>query len=148
MTRVACFFFVVSLVLTQCRETNKYDDSRFVKFLAVELSQKPEKLIVVVLQNEECICTVENMNLTVDIFLSPQYSDFKKILIVKSNHHKVLEHEKLDKESVQIFVNDKAVLDKYGVYFSTDRVFVYSNGKLETHDLHVESVAEIRDKLI
>lgn len=147
MNRVAILFISLVLILG-CKEKKTYDDSRFITFLDTELSIVPGKLLVIVLQNEECICTIENMNLAVDVFSSPRYDDYKKLLIVKSKNHKVLENTNLDKSSLQIFINDDAILEKYGIYFSTDRVFVYSESDFETYDMHVDSTDSIRDKLV
>ena len=147
MRTLICLFFIS----ISCTPENKYDDTRLINFLNNKLtysSDTRENLIILVLQNEECICTEENMNFAVNVFNSPKYQTYKKLLVLKSNRHKILKNKKLDQKAVQVFINDNQVLENYGLYFATDRVFRYSDGRLVTHDLHTESLSELKNEFL
>lgn len=142
---------IYCMVVFSCKPINAYDDTRLVKFLSEELNYTARKrmsLVILILQNENCICTDENVKFALDVFCSNSYENHKKLLLLKSNNHKILLNKELDLKDVEIFINDQQVLEKYGLYFATDRIFVYQLGELKTRDLHMGSIDKLRNTFL
>ncbi len=134
-----------------CEREVKYDDSNLINFLSEEFGFSPQiekNMIIIVLQNEECICTDENIKFAIDILNSKKYSTFNKVLILKSNRHKILTDTRFNSEEVIVFVNSESKLEKYGLYLATDRLFLYVKDSLTSYDLHVEKPKNVRGKVL
>ncbi len=140
----------VFMICLSCNSRDNYNDSRLIDFLSKELNYNAEtrrELIVIILQNEECICTQENIELALDIIDSEIYSEFNKLLIVKSEDHKILLGLESNLKKVDVFINNSSLLEKYGLYFATDRIFLYYKNDFVTYDIHTETVDHVREKI-
>lgn len=124
------FFFYLLIFLFACNNKNLVPEEgkKILSLLQNTNRKKSDKVLIVVLQNESCICTEENMNFTVSILKSKKYEKYKKAVILSSNNHPF--RKKIGNSiDLETLVNSDNLLLKKGLIIMTDRIFIFDNEK-------------------
>ncbi len=125
-------FIGLSFLLLSCNTTPKvnYKYTNELKSFTVS-AEIPinTKNVIMVLQNEDCICTEENMAFTMRLFESTKYKNYKKTLIVKTDKHKILTQVK-NIEQLQVIIDHDGQLGKSGLILTTDKMFIFDSSEL------------------
>ena len=138
-------YLITLLLIVSCKQRIiKYDNQEqlegFIKHeTAIDLKEKNSDILIVVLQNEDCICTEPDIRLSLALLSSKKYKDYKKVLIVSRSGHKVFKNFNLVKykDRIKVIVNENDTLLRAGYIAMTDRIIIYNKG-LSTYyaDLH------------
>ncbi|MBD1367459.1 hypothetical protein IDJ77_26850 [Mucilaginibacter sp. ZT4R22] len=157
MKNYISFVFYTCLVLlgTACQNTINYDYQEnlesFVKKESGFDLAKEKKSVVLILQNEDCICTKEDIELSKSIYNSLEYKDYKFNVILSSRKHKFLREisPTAAKRQVNIIYDENNLLINSGYVAVTDRIIVYNDGKPTYFaDMHVTKPSQIREQLL
>ena len=102
------FLVLLISIFFSCGSKNvAFDDSgkleAFIKSkTGLSLNDNKTKSLLIILQNEDCICTDPDMQLTKELFENEKFRTFKKILIVNNRNHKVF--KKISKSTIENLV--------------------------------------------
>ena len=125
-------FFTILLCFGCNRSKNiDYDDNTLRKFVNdsahFDVTDRNNYLIII-LQNEDCVCTEEHISFAEKFFKSSKYNNFKKLLLIGSKTHPIL--KRVTNKDVNIFLAPPTMLVKNGVFIVSDRFFLYKNRNL------------------
>lgn len=152
-----CIIFCTVLFL-QCKEKPSvitYDNQNRLErivnnIVKIDLQKPGSNSVVILLQNEDCICTEENMALSKDVITSNKYAAYQSIIITKGKKHKflsILPAEIANK--IRVYTDTSNYLFSHGYITTTDKIIVYQNGSARYfEDMHMTKPIEIRKKLL
>jgi len=149
------FCLIVFTLLSCSRQKVEYDDNlKLEGFIKTKTSQdvtvQDKNSLIVILQNEDCICTDPDMELTKELFKNDKFSSYQKTLIVSSKNHKIF--KRIDNsflKKITVIYNNENDLLKAGYVAMTDRVIVYEKGICSYYaDLHIKKPDIARDELL
>lgn len=151
-------FIVIIVLLVSCREKQpvlSYEgQSRLEKIINelthINLGVSGSNSIVILLQNESCVCTEENMKLSKDILESNMFSDYQTIVITKGKEHKFISMiSPLISRRVKFYSDTSNYLFSHGYITATDKIIIYNNGNVKSYsDLHIIKPVEARKNLL
>ena len=121
------FWYLLVFSLFAC-ETKYPIPDEGKKILSLIQINNNESAVIVVLQNENCICTEENMNFAFRLLTSRKYDGFKKTVILSSTNHP-FQKKIVNMSAVEILINSDNLLLKNGLIIMTDRLFIYDSKK-------------------
>lgn len=157
MKKALSFFllFIFTILFHSCKKKISFDyqdklESFISKTTKYDITNKNENSVVLILQNEDCICTAEDIALAKSILISPLYRAYKFVIIVSSPRHKFLkEISNSDFKRIKLIVNDKDLLISNGYISVTDKVIVYKNGIVNHFsDMHITKPKLIAQQLL
>ena len=146
--------FCIATILSCKSETVDYENhlklENYIKSkTTLDLTSKSDYLVII-LQNEDCICTEPDMQLSQEIVESKKYKSFKKILIVNRADHKIFKKIGRNKDQkIVIIINGQNDLLKAGYIAMTDRIAVYKHGNITYYaDLHIKKPNLVKADLL
>lgn len=150
------FLVLLISIFFSCESKNViFDDSdKLEAFIKVKtgssLNDSRTNSLLIILQNEDCICTDPDMQLTKELFDNEKFKTFKKILIVNKKNHKVFKKiSKRTMENLVLIYNENNDLLNAGYLALTDRVIRYEKGKCSYYgDLHTKKPAVVKTELL
>lgn len=156
MKRSYSILYVLSLIILSCAPKKvEYDDhSKLENYIKTKtnlnVTDVKNNFLIVMLQNEDCICTEPDMVLSKRLLESEVYSSFKKILIVSKKNHKIFKKlSKKNLEDIIVIFNENNTMLKAGYIAMTDRIIIYEKGSSSYYaDLHTKKPEIVNKELL
>ncbi|MDB5091667.1 MAG: hypothetical protein JWR09_5661 [Mucilaginibacter sp.] len=115
-----------------------------------DLKSTEKNTVILILQNEDCICTKDDIALAKGVISSSMYNSYNFIIIVSSSKHLFLkEIPRIDSRRLKIIINDKNQLIDNGYIAVTDRVIIYNKGISKYFaDMHMTPTQKIKKEIL
>lgn len=151
------FLIVLGLIFSchfQPKEVIYDDHDKLEKFIKIKtnvnLIDRDNKSMIILLQNEDCICTEPDMKLSAELIDSKKYDAYNKIVILNRKDHKFLKRitNSMLKKIIIVYNHNNNLLNA-GYVAVTDRVIIYNNGLGSYYaDLHITKPEVVREELL
>lgn len=144
MKKVLIYLLAPVLLFTSCHKSVTYDyqanlESFIMKSGKLDITSSDKNSVILILQNEDCICTEQDVALAKSVLTSPKYAKYRFVVIVSSMRHKFLKQIPSSvRDRVTVIDNKNTLLMDSGYIAVTDRIIVYSDGRPSYFaDMHV-----------
>lgn len=146
-------YIIVLVILFSCNKKSiRYENmNNLEKFVystfKYKLTDNTNNSIILILQNEDCICTSDDVELARSVIVNPICKLYNFVLIVSSKKHKILNVIPVSNK-IKTFINDKNQLFNNGYIAVTDRIIIYDHGVSTYYaDMHTTKPAEIKKEI-